>query len=129
MKEEVSYTLDKLKKALASLKEGTRQAKDELGEDGVIQRFEFTFELLWKSLKIILQDKGVLTKTPKDSLKGAFQVGLLENEALFLDMLEDRNRTSHIYSKEDSHEIFKRIRNHYVPQMEALLEKLEKKTS
>lgn len=65
MKEEIKYALNKFKDALSRLKEGAFQAKDELDKDGVIQRFEFTFELLWKSLKIFLGDEGIECRTPQ----------------------------------------------------------------
>lgn len=52
MKDVLEYSLKKLKDAYQRLEEGVKQAKDELDKDGVIQRFEFTFELLWKALKL-----------------------------------------------------------------------------
>ena len=125
MKEETEYALSKLKDAFIKLKEGTEAAEDELDKDGVIQRFEFTFELLWKALKIFLEDSGIEAKTPKESLKRAFKVGWLREEQVFLDMLEDRNKTSHIYDKETSEEIFERIKTIYLLTMENLLERLK----
>lgn len=114
MKEELEYSLSKLENAFIKLKEGVAKAEDELDKDGVIQRFEFTFELFWKALKIFLGSKGIEAKTPKDSLKEAFKIGWLKEEKVFLDMLEDRNKTSHIYDKETSEEIFVRIKNNYL---------------
>jgi nucleotidyltransferase substrate binding protein (TIGR01987 family) len=118
MKEEVKYVLDKFNDAFSRLKEGALQAKDELGKDGVIQRFEFTFELLWKSLKVFLEYEGIECRTPRECLKSAFRIGIIEDEQVFLDMLEDRNKTSHIYDKEESEKIFRRIKNDYLPQIE-----------
>ncbi|PIU64923.1 MAG: hypothetical protein COS84_07640 [Armatimonadetes bacterium CG07_land_8_20_14_0_80_40_9] len=66
MKKEIEYALDKLGDAFSRLKEGALQAKDELDKDGVIQRFEFTFEQFWKSLRIFLEDEGLECRTPKD---------------------------------------------------------------
>lgn len=126
MKKETDYAIEKFRKVAERLKQGVSQAKDELAQDGIIQRFEFTFELMWKCLKVLLQEKGVITKSPKDSLKSAFQVGLIEEEQAFLDMLEDRNLTSHLYSKEDSGAIFQRIRKGHLPKVEALLARLKK---
>jgi len=122
---ETEYALSKLKDAFIRLKEGTEAAEDELDKDGVIQRFEFTFELLWKVLKIFLEDSGIEAKTPKESLKRAFKIGWLREEKVFLDMLEDRNKTSHIYDKETSEEIFERIKTTYLLAMENLLERLK----
>lgn len=120
----VNYALDKFKKAFLKLKDGANKASDELGEDGVIQRFEFTYELLWKTLKIFLRAKGVQAQTPRDVLKEAFKLEWLENEENFLNMMEDRNKTSHIYDETTSREIFKRIKSSYIPAIEKLLKKL-----
>lgn len=124
MKEEIKYSINKFKNAVNRLKEGVAQVKDELDEDGVIQRFEFTFELLWKTLKIYLEDEGVQCKTPKECLKEAFRIDLMEDGEIFLDMLEDRNRTLHIYNKKESEKIFQRIKNDYLAHIEKILNKL-----
>ena len=55
----------------------------------------------------------------------AFRVGLIEDEDVFLDMLNDRNRTAHIYDKETSEEIFERIKSKYTPHMKKILDKLK----
>ncbi|UCD15198.1 MAG: nucleotidyltransferase substrate binding protein [Candidatus Omnitrophota bacterium] len=127
MKEGLKYVLSKLTDAFNKLKEGVKTAEDELEKDGVIQRFEFTFELLWKTLKIFLRENGIETNTPKDSLKEAFRIGWLKEENIFLNMLEDRNKSSHIYDKETSEEIVNRVKNNYVPAIEEILKKLEAK--
>lgn len=127
MKEILKYSIQKLENAFIRLKAGVVSSKDELDKDGVIQRFEFTFELLWKALKIFLEYQGIDIKTPRDSLKEAFRVEIIDDEEIFLDMLEDRNRTSHIYSKEVSEEIFNRIKLHYVKSIEKVLEELKEK--
>ena len=124
MKEEVKYAIDKFEDAFNKLKQGVIQAKDELEKDGVIQRFEFTFELLWKTLKIFLSYEGIECKTPRGCLREAFRIDLIEDEEKFLDMLEDRNRTSHIYNKETSEEIFERIKVEYISCMKEVLDKL-----
>ena len=51
MREIPKYAFQKLEKAFSKLKEGAASAQDELDKDGMIQRFEFTFEQLWKTLK------------------------------------------------------------------------------
>lgn len=123
----LNYAVSKLENAYLRLSEGARDAEDELDKDGVIQRFEFTFELLWKALKIFLEHQGIDAKTPRDSLKEAFRIELFENEEIFLDMLEDRNKTSHIYDKQTSEEIFNRIISQYLKAIEELLKKLKLK--
>ena len=126
MKEELKFAFSKLKNAFDKLKDGIAAAEDELEKDGVIQRFEFTFELIWKTLKIFLRNSGIEAKTPKESLQEAFKIGWIKEEKDFLDMLEDRNKTTHIYNKETAEEIFERIKNNYIQAMEEVLGKLEK---
>ncbi len=125
MKEEIEYALNKFKDAVAALGEGVRAAKDELDKDGVIQRFEFCFELLWKTVKIFVEDKGIECRSPKECLKSAFKVGYIKNEQIFLEMLEDRNKTAHIYNKKESEKIFQKIKSDYFPSMENILRRLE----
>ncbi len=105
---EVDLAIGTFKTALSRLEEGFRFTTDNeteenlLKKDGVIQRFEFTFELLWKTLKIVLESKGILCKAPTECLKDAFRLGLINDEAAYLQMLKDRNRTSHLYSKDQA---------------------------
>ena len=120
-KVEVLLAIEKLNKAFLKLREGIESASTELEKDGVIQRFEFTFELLWKTLRIILEYKGIEVRSPRSAIKEAFKAGLIEDDEILLDMLEDRNLSSHIYSEEIAEQIFKRIEKAYVPAMEKLL--------
>ena len=129
MKNEIEYSQTKFKEAVNTLSKGLELAKDELGEDGVIQRFEFTFELLWKTLKLFLEDKGIICRSPKDCLKNAFKYGLFSDEEIFMKMLEDRNRTTHIYSHEDSRKIFNHIKSEYYIALFSISEELEKEMS
>jgi len=126
MQEELEYSLMKLRKASLKLKEGSLKAKDELQRDGAIQRFEFTFELLWKTLKLFLRAKGIEARTPKDCFKEAFRVGWLKEEEVFAQMLEDRNKTSHVYDEAESKDIFERIKGRYLECLEKTLMELEK---
>ena len=125
MKDVLEYSLKKLIDAHKRLEEGIEQARDELDKDGVIQRFEFTFELLWKALKIYLEHQGILVKTPRDSFVEAFRIGLFNDEKIFLDMMEDRNSTSYIYDKETSKKIFNHIKNNYSSEITKLIEQLK----
>ena len=126
MEDVLEYSLNKLKNANQKLKEGIEHTKDELDKDGVIQRFEFTFELLWKALKIYLEYQGIIVKTPRDSFVEAFRIDLISDEKIFLDMLEDRNNTIHIYDKETSEKIFNRIKKNYQTEIAKVIELLNK---
>jgi len=127
MKDELEYSVVKLENAIGQLKSGCGEAKNELAEDGVIRRFEFTFGLLWKTLKIFLREEGVEARTPRDVFKEAFKLEWLDNEKLFLNMLEDRNKTSHIYDNKTSCEIFQRVKKDYVSAIAKVLARLKTK--
>jgi len=127
MKEELEYSVVKLKNALSQLKVGCDEAKTGLEEDGVIRRFKLTFELFWKTLKIFLREEGVEARTPRDVFKEAFKLEWFDTEELFLGMLEDRNKTSHIYDNKTSREIFQRVKENYVFAIEKVLACLKTK--
>jgi len=129
MQKEHKYAITKFENAFLRLKEAAEAAQDELEKDGTIQRFEFTFELMWKTLRIALQDSGINVKTPKESLQEAFRLGWLKNEEIFLNMLEDRNKTSHIYDKNTADEIFERICKSYVSAIGEIFDVLKRKLS
>lgn len=126
MKDEVQYSVKQFSNALSQLNDGIQKTKDQLDRDGVIQRFEFTFELAWKTLKIFLLKQGIITKSPAEAFKESFKFGLIKDDEIFLDMLEDRNQTSHIYSKEMSKGIFNRIKRTYYPALQKLLKEIKK---
>lgn len=113
-KVDVLLKIENFEKALNRLKEAVENAEDELDKDGVIQRFEFTVELLWKTLKAILEYKYLQCNSPRNCIKEAFKAGLIEDDEIILDMLEDRNRSSHIYDNSMSEEIFVRIKEAYL---------------
>jgi len=126
MKDELKYSFEQFDKALSQLNNGIIKSKDQLDRDGVIQRFEFIFKLTWKTLKLFLLEQGIITKSPAEALKESYKFGLFKDEEIFLDMLEDRNQTSHIYSQEISKTIFTRIKKSYLPSLQKLLKELKK---
>ncbi len=72
---------------------------NQLEKEGLTQRFEFTFELAWKTLKDYLEESGVqLTiSTPREVIRVAFASGILADGTKWLEMLEHRNLLSHTY--------------------------------
>lgn len=95
------------KKALAQLTKFIDKGKlNELEEQGLIQAFEYTHELAWNLLKDYLQDQGTQNiNGSKDAVRAAFKVGLIEDGESWMDMITDRNRTSHTYNQSTAEEI------------------------
>ena len=118
----VEMSLRNLRRALDRLGEALEVPESNtLAIDGTIQRFEFALELFWKTLKRLLAEEGVETSTPKDTLRKAFQAGWLTDETAWLQMLSDRNTTSHIYDEETAKRIYDNIRRNY-PEMVKVFE-------
>jgi nucleotidyltransferase substrate binding protein (TIGR01987 family) len=117
------------KNALNRLKEGILKFDEanDLLRDGLIQRFEFTFELAWKTLKVCFEEDGLIgLNAPKTVLREAFSVGIIKDDELWLAMLNDRNSASHIYSEQLAIEICDNIKGKYVIALNELMEQIEK---
>lgn len=95
---------------------------DGVMRDGVIQRFEFTFELSWKALKEYMQDQGSTAELqfPKQVLREAYAARLIDGESTWLAMLADRNDTSHIYDDKLADRITRDVCTVYLPVLETL---------
>ena len=117
------------KRALDTLKEILEKPFSIVVRDATIQRFEYTFEALWKFLKEYLKEQeGIISNSPKTCFRDAFSSGLLsEEEAVkFLEMTDDRNMTAHTYNENVAQILYKRINEHSVF-MERLMQNIEKK--
>jgi len=117
-------------KALAQLREAVelsrRRQLSKLEQQGLIQAFEFTHELAWNTLKDFLESRGVQNLYgSKDATRKAFETGLLENGAAWMDMIQSRNLTSHTYDEATAAQIAAAICNTYFAEFDALRLKLE----
>ena len=110
--------IDDFEKALERLQEAYLKAKssDEVDypffRDSAVQRFEFTVEIFWKCVKAFLQRvEGIDCRSPKSCVREFFSTGYItEEEAIFLlNMIDDRNLTSHAYREEVAEQLFLRL--------------------
>jgi nucleotidyltransferase substrate binding protein (TIGR01987 family) len=113
MKSEVGLSLQKLRRAVARLEEIVQRPNSDVIRDATIQRFEFTFELLWKTLKMFLEAQGILAKSPKEALQEAFRLRWIRKEEVFLSMLDARNLMSHVYDEKEARAVAKEIRQRF----------------
>lgn len=101
--------------------------KEELNKlevQGLIQCFEYTFELGWKTMKDYLEQEGLGVKTPRDTIQTAFQIRLITDGHGWIDALEKRNLLAHTYDEERAMEAEKLIRTKYYQMIKELCEKL-----
>lgn len=126
-KERVMERLENYKKVLERLREALAEEQpDQFVYDATIKRFEFTYELSWKLLKALIEYKGGAdVRFPRDVFREAYGTGLLANGQVWLDMIRDRNLSSHTYSFERAMEIYERIKNRYFAEFEAMKEAVE----
>jgi nucleotidyltransferase substrate binding protein (TIGR01987 family) len=122
-------SLPNLGAALERLREALQEPEtNPLAVDGTIQRFEFVIELFWKTLKRLLAAEGIQTDTPREAIQQAFQVNWLKDETAWLQMLKDRNETSHIYNEAAARRIYNHVKE-YFPELEKTFNFLRKRFS
>ncbi len=117
-----------LEKAFSQLKEAVDRFDelDNLAKEGLVQRFEYTFELAKNTIKDFLESKGEDAKYPRDILKKAFQLQIIDNGELWIDMLEKRNIMSHTYNEATFVEVVTIIKNKFFSEIEKLVDFLRK---
>jgi len=126
---EMNKLLTQLERAYERLQEAAGTLIEApLALDGTIQRFEFTFEIAWKTLKAYLEDQGIICHSPKGCLREAFRIGWIDEEEPWLSLLQARNMTSHVYNEEMAMDIYKEIKkNHLI--FQTLIYKLKSESS
>lgn len=111
--------LANFQKALARLEAAVTLSQErplsDLEEQGLIQAFEFTHELAWKTLKDFLESQGQQNLYgSKDVTRLAFSTGLIHDGHTWMEMIRNRNETSHTYNEETANRIAKAISNTYL---------------
>lgn len=120
-----------VREAAARLSEAVTQPDNGLIRDATIQRFEFTFETVWKTLKLYLEHQGHECSGPRPTLKKAFAAGLIpsaEEADVWMAMLDDRNLTSHAYDESLAARIYQNIVKDYASLLSTMAGRIEKLT-
>lgn len=129
MVKELRIKIEDFNKALSTLEEALREPKCDLVRDSVIKRFEYSFDLAWKSAKIFLDEEfGVAVFSPKECFRSLCSnqiISSTETEG-FIQMTDDRNEVVHTYREELANELYKTIASQYVRLLRALYQKLQK---
>lgn len=112
--DKLNHRYEQLGKAIEKLGEIVGDMHDDRDRDAMIQRFEFTIELYWKSLKVMLEKEKIDARSPAQVFKEAYGLGWLgDDQKIWSDMLEDRNLSSHTYNEDLAKEIAARIETYY----------------
>ena len=128
--EKLEQKLRSCQRAVATLDEAVNMPFSVIVRDASIQRFEYSFESLWKLLKAYLeQHEGIICNSPKRCFREGFQVGLLsvEETETCLVMTDDRNLTSHTYIEAVAEAIYRKLPT-YLAVMRMLLANVQAQT-
>ncbi|RTZ07215.1 nucleotidyltransferase [Flavobacterium sp. GSP27] len=99
---------------------------NELEEQGLIQAFEFTHELAWNVMKDYFEYQGNTTITgSRDATREAFQKGLIQDGAQWMEMIKSRNQSTHTYNVSTANDIRDRILNQYYDLFVSFKEKMK----
>ncbi len=115
------------KNAVDRLEEALQETESEIVIDGVLHRFEFTFELAWKTVKEALEYLGLVDKTgsPRENIQIGFRHGIIEDGEKWIEIMLSRNALAHLYDERSSREIYQKIKNDYIQEFKKIREKLE----
>lgn len=100
----------------SAMEERPLEQFSDLEQEGIIQRFEYSYELAWKTLKDYLQENGVIIApiTPRNVIKEAFAAGMIDNGQVWIDMMLHRNLLAHTYDFSKFKEVLKAIDDYYL---------------
>ena len=117
------------KKALVTVKNAVELAASrelsDLEKQGLIQGFEFTFELAWNVMKDYLEEQGINGIIgSKGAVRQAFNKGLIEDGQVWMDMIKDRNLAAHSYDEETAQNLIIAITGTYYSQLNRFAEKM-----
>lgn len=122
--------LENFGKALAQLGAACDKADySDLERAGLVQMFEFSFELAWKVLKDLLFYEGHDVKSPREVVRKGFEVEYISEDdcEVFLDAISKRNLLAHTYEEKTAHQAENLIRNQYYPLLQRICDTLEAK--
>ncbi len=95
---------------------------------GIIKSFEFTFKLIWKTLKDYLESEGLITKSPREVLKTAFQQEIIVQGSTWMEMLDKRNLLVHTYDEKLAKEAHRLVVEEFFTPIEQLMQWLEQRS-
>jgi nucleotidyltransferase substrate binding protein (TIGR01987 family) len=114
--EELRLRLESARQAVLTLEEVLSEAPGVVVRDATVKRFEYSFEAVWKLVQAYMGVReGSICNSPKSCFREAMRVGLLNEEETerFLEMTDDRNRTTHTYQLRVAQAVFERVGGYF----------------
>jgi len=109
---------ESLKKACARLESACAQEEySTLELAGLVQTYQFTFELCWKTLKDLLTFEGYEVNSPRETIRKAFELSLIDDAERWFDALDRRNILSHVYDESMAKQAMYSIKNDFTPML------------
>lgn len=117
------------KKAYSKLKEFVETDNgSEKDRSAIINAFQYTFELWWKTLQKYMQEQQLLEELgPAATIRGAFHYQFIDDGEAFMTMLKDRNLITHTYKEDVAIDIYTNIKEKYVELLEEFIQDYDKK--
>lgn len=96
--------------ALEQLEEAVSWSQvDQVHRDSAILRFVLVYEVAWKTLMLYLAESGSAVNSPRDAFRQAYRQRLIDDEALWLSMIRDRNLVAHTYRETTAVAVYEQI--------------------
>jgi nucleotidyltransferase substrate binding protein (TIGR01987 family) len=116
--------LAQFNEAIALFKE---RALTNLERQGLIQAFEFTHELAWKTLQDYFRYQGIVdTVGSRDVFRKALEVGLIQDGEKWFESIQSRNLTSHVYDQDIVNDLIQMIVEDYTQLLNVLFETMSR---
>lgn len=120
--------LQDFKDAVSGLEAVLKERKTEFIRDAAIKRFELAFDLSWKALKALFEEKGIVCASPLGCFKEAFRQNLIDYEDFWIEMIQTRNKTVHTYNERLAEEVYATLPK-TLEAMKKLLSAIDKEAS
>jgi nucleotidyltransferase substrate binding protein (TIGR01987 family) len=100
--------------ALKTFKEALLENPSQLERDGAIQRFEYCFDLAWKTLKRNLEKRGLMDlNSPRSVFVAAYAEGIIKDEIIWSTIIQKRNTSVHTYNQQLADSLFAELSIYY----------------
>ena len=108
----------------SALEERGLEQMSEQEKEGLIQRFEYSYELAWKTMKDYLEEQGTIINpvTPRNVIKEAFSAQIIADGQVWVDMMLPRNLLAHTYDFSKFKEVLDAVVERYLDAQEQLHE-------